>query len=121
MSDYLVRGIEEADNVRVRTAARLTGGGGEGQLEHLTIEDPSTGHAETVPADALFVLIGAEPRTEWLPGEITRDERGFAAIQQVHEHLSRAPEGDGAQPRDRRSAPDPYADPARSPAVIRGR
>ena len=30
-----------------------------------------------MPADALFVLIGAEPRTEWLPAEIERDERGF--------------------------------------------
>jgi len=59
MSDYLVRGIEDADNVRVRTNACLTGGGGEGHLEHLTVEDSSTGSAETVPADALFVLIGA--------------------------------------------------------------
>ena len=32
---------------------------------------------ETVAADALFILIGAEPRTEWLPPEIERDARGF--------------------------------------------
>jgi acetyltransferase-like isoleucine patch superfamily enzyme len=32
---------------------------------------------ETVPADALFILIGAEPRTDWLPPEIERDDRGF--------------------------------------------
>ena len=34
---------------------------------------------ETVAADALYVLIGAEPRTEWLPTEIERDARGFVA------------------------------------------
>ncbi len=32
---------------------------------------------ETVAADALFVLIGAHPRTDWLPAEIARDEHGF--------------------------------------------
>ena len=32
-----------------------------------------------MPADALFILIGAEPRTEWLPGAIERDERGFVS------------------------------------------
>jgi len=30
-----------------------------------------------VPADGLFVMIGAEPRTDWLPEEVRRDERGF--------------------------------------------
>jgi len=32
---------------------------------------------ETVAADALFILIGAVPRADWLPPEIERDERGF--------------------------------------------
>ena len=35
------------------------------------------GGDETVPADGLFILIGAEPRAEWLPPEVERDERGF--------------------------------------------
>ena len=50
---------------------------GGGRLEHLTLEDSISGYVETVPAAALFVLIGAEPRTEWLPREIERDEKGF--------------------------------------------
>lgn len=54
------------------------GRGGEGHLEHLTIEDSSIGCTETIPADALLVLIGDEPCTERLPEEIARDERGFA-------------------------------------------
>ncbi len=35
------------------------------------------GDHETVAADGLFVLIGARPHTDWLPGDIARDERGF--------------------------------------------
>ena len=33
--------------------------------------------AGTVPASAVFVLIGAEPRTDWLDGVVERDERGY--------------------------------------------
>ena len=82
MSDYLVREIEAAENVRVRLNTRVTGGGGPGRLEHLTLEDGSSESTETVPAAALFVLIGAEPRTGWLPAEIERGEKGFVATSQ---------------------------------------
>ena len=77
MSDYLIREIEAADNVRLRLNTKVTSGGGEGRLEYLTLEDSASEYAETVQATALFVLIGAEPRTEWLPKEIKRDEKGF--------------------------------------------
>jgi thioredoxin reductase (NADPH) len=52
-------------------------GGGEGRLERLVLEDCSSGLRETVPADGLFVLIGAQPHTGWLPEEIERDEGGY--------------------------------------------
>jgi thioredoxin reductase (NADPH) len=77
MSDYLIRVIEDAENIRVRLHARVVGGGGEGRLERLALQDSASGLVATVEAAALFVLIGAEPRTGWLPDEITRDQRGF--------------------------------------------
>ena len=77
MSDYLVREIEAAPNVRVRLGARVVGGGGEGRLEHLTIQDARSGATETVGAAALFVLIGARPHTNWLPSEVERDQKGY--------------------------------------------
>ena len=77
MSDYLIREIKATHNVRVRLNTRVVGGGGEGRLERLVLEDSLSECTQTVPAAALFVLIGAEPRTEWLPDEIVRDERGF--------------------------------------------
>ena len=45
-------------------------------MERVVLED-ALGRSETVGAAALFVLIGAEPRTGWLPGDVLRDERGF--------------------------------------------
>jgi thioredoxin reductase (NADPH) len=77
MSDYLIKEIEAAHNIEIRFGARVVNGSGEGRLEHLVLEDLTSGLTETVPAAALFVLIGAEPRTGWLPDEILRDRRGY--------------------------------------------
>jgi thioredoxin reductase (NADPH) len=79
MSDYLVRGIEAAPNVDVRTGIEVAGGGGEGRLQRLVLRESRTGRQETVAADALFVLIGAHPHTGWLPPEIARNARGIPA------------------------------------------
>jgi thioredoxin reductase (NADPH) len=76
MSDYLIKAVEAAGNVRVRLNSRVVGGG-KGRLEYLTLHGSTSGRTETVPAAALFVLIGAEPRTGWLPGEVERDGKGF--------------------------------------------
>lgn len=77
MSEYLIRDIEHAPNVRVRYAAEVSGGRGDGRLQELAIRDRVTGAVDVVPAAALFVLIGAEPFTEWLPEQVTRDEWGY--------------------------------------------
>ncbi len=77
MSHYLVRAVEAAPNVEVRTGTEVVGGGGEGHLQELVLRENATGDQATVAADALFVLIGADPQTEWLPAEIARDEYGF--------------------------------------------
>jgi len=77
MSHYLVRELETTPNVEVRTGTEVVEGGGEGRLEYLELRDADTGERRTVVADGLFVLIGARPRTEWLPEEIARDQHGF--------------------------------------------
>ena len=76
MSRYLIDEIEAA-GVNVRLSTQIVGAEGEGRLQQLTLRDGSTGGTEKVPADAVFVLIGAQPHTEWLPDEIARDDRGF--------------------------------------------
>jgi thioredoxin reductase (NADPH) len=76
MSHYLVRAVEAAPNVEVRAGTTVVGGGGDGRLQQLVLRD-SSGEEETVAADALFVLIGARPRIDWLPPEIATDAHGF--------------------------------------------
>ena len=77
MSHYLVHELEGTPNVEVRLGTEVVGGGGDGRLQYLVLRKGATGEYETVAADGLFVLIGARPRTDWLPEEIARDRQGF--------------------------------------------
>ena len=77
MSDYLIRQIEVAPNVAVRFGTEVIDGGGDGHLEEITVRERTTGDTSAHPASALFVMIGAEPHTDWLPDAIHRDERRF--------------------------------------------
>jgi thioredoxin reductase (NADPH) len=77
MSDYLIREIQAAPNVDVRYRCEVAGGGGSGHLEQLLLRNRDSGATELVPATGLFVLIGAQPFTSWLPAAIRRDPWGF--------------------------------------------
>lgn len=77
MSDYLIREIERAENIDVRLHREVIEGRGKHRLEKLVLLDRRLGVTEEVPAVALFILIGAVPKTEWLAGAVERDERGF--------------------------------------------
>jgi thioredoxin reductase (NADPH) len=77
MSSYLIEQIDGIPQIRVRTCTTVAAAHGEGHLEALTLHDSRTGDQETVPANHLFVFIGAAPRTDWLDGVLVRDERGF--------------------------------------------
>ena len=77
MSDYLVQKVEATPNITVVLHTEVVDGHGHGRLEGLTLRDRHTGATRTVPASAMFVLIGAEPRTDWLDGVVERDERGY--------------------------------------------
>ena len=77
MSDYLVRELEATPNIAVHYRTEAVAGHGEGSLTGLTVKDRSSAATETVPAAAVFVLIGAEPHTGWLPPAIRRDRWGF--------------------------------------------
>ncbi len=77
MSEYLVGQIEATDNIEVRVRTEVVGGDGVGRLEHLVVRDLPSGEETTVDAQALFLLIGADPYTDWLPPDIRRDAQGF--------------------------------------------
>jgi thioredoxin reductase (NADPH) len=77
MSDYLTKEIRENPGIRVRLGTEVVDGGGRGYLETLTLRTKGSEAREIVSASALFLLIGAEPRTDWLAGVVDRDELGY--------------------------------------------
>jgi thioredoxin reductase (NADPH) len=77
MSHYLIEQVENVPNITVRTCTEVVGARGDGHLEGLTLRDANTGETEDVPAQHLFVFIGAAPLTDWLDGVVERDDHGF--------------------------------------------
>jgi thioredoxin reductase (NADPH) len=76
MSQYLRGELEATDNVDIRLGTEVVGGGGHHHLERLLLRDES-GDEQLVEAAGLFLLIGADPHTEWLPDDIERDRGGY--------------------------------------------
>lgn len=76
MSEYLRREIASTPAITVRTRSEAVAGTGTDFLETLTLRDLDTGAEETVPG-VLFVLIGAEPHSQWLAGSVARDRWGY--------------------------------------------
>ena len=77
MSEYLITEISKTASIAVRTGTEVIDGRGRGSLQILTLRDRASGATEVVTVSALFVMIGAEPRTEWLEGSVERDRHGF--------------------------------------------
>jgi thioredoxin reductase (NADPH) len=75
MSHYLAERIEATANITVRLNSRVAGAEGDDRLETLVVAE--TGDEIRVPADALFILIGAAPLTNVSEGWLRRDEHGF--------------------------------------------
>ena len=76
MSEYLVRQIDAAPNIAVRTRVQVVDGTGEAFLESFVLRDLDTGSEQAV-AGALFALIGSQPRSDWLGDVVARDRWGF--------------------------------------------
>jgi thioredoxin reductase (NADPH) len=77
MSQYLVERIERTPKIVVHPHTTVADAGGSGHVEWIELRDAPTGETTRVDAFALFVFIGAVPRSEWLDGTLDRDEKGF--------------------------------------------
>ena len=77
MSKYLIDQIQEVPNIQLWTHASVAEVHGETHLEEISVRCSDTDKTEPVPANAMFIFIGALPRTDWLAGFVERDERGF--------------------------------------------
>jgi thioredoxin reductase (NADPH) len=77
MSRYLVDRIEATENIAVLNRVELTGVQGQGHLERVDVKQVDTGGMRTLDAAALFIFIGAAPRSQGFAGTIDVDEKGF--------------------------------------------
>ncbi|OLE50525.1 MAG: fused response regulator/thioredoxin-disulfide reductase, partial [Cyanobacteria bacterium 13_1_40CM_2_61_4] len=77
MSQYLIDQIKETPNIQLWPHASVSEAHGEAHLEELSVLCSDTNKVERVPASAMFIFIGALPRTDWLENVVERDERGF--------------------------------------------
>jgi thioredoxin reductase (NADPH) len=77
MSQYLIDQVQSTPNIQVWTHAAVAEAHGETHLEEISVLCSDTNKIERVPASAMFIFIGALPRTDWLADTVQRDERGF--------------------------------------------
>jgi thioredoxin reductase (NADPH) len=77
MSQYLIDQIQRTPNIQLWTHASVAEVHGEKHLEEVSVLCSDTNKIERVPANAMFIFIGAMPRTEWLGDLVERDDRGF--------------------------------------------
>jgi thioredoxin reductase (NADPH) len=75
MSKYLIDQIESTPNITVETGTEVIAMNGNSHLECLTLKTPKGEEARQ--ASSLFIFIGAEPKTSWLPSQLCRDGKGF--------------------------------------------
>jgi thioredoxin reductase (NADPH) len=77
MSSYLSRRVEAQENIEILFHTQIRKMSGGKMLEEAELENIKTGERRVIRTPAIFSMIGANPCTEWLPGEIERDEKGF--------------------------------------------
>jgi len=77
MSHYLIAQLESKTNVKIEVLSQVVGVEGSDHLEAIVIEDRRSGERRRQPTDALFVFIGADAETSWLPPAVICDKRGY--------------------------------------------
>jgi thioredoxin reductase (NADPH) len=77
MSQYLVDQLATRTNIRVQYRTEVVAAHGDASLEALEILNTVTGATTRLASGGLFIFIGADAETAWLPPEIARDQKGY--------------------------------------------
>jgi len=77
MSRYLIDQIAARSNIRVLNGTQVVAAHGESSLEAIDIRDNVTGETQRFQSGGLYIFIGADAETAWLPPEIALDRHGF--------------------------------------------
>jgi thioredoxin reductase (NADPH) len=97
MSQYLIDELKKMDNVSIEYACECVSVTGTDNLESIEIAYKD-GKRKTLHADALFIFIGCEPDTKWLPEALIRDAQGFVCTGRDVVDLQPAGESWGRDP-----------------------
>ena len=97
MSRYLVDQLEASPSIELHLHAEVRALFGDGELEAVTVEDTSAGTTQTLAVAAMFVFIGADPRTGWLGDALVTDDDGFIITGDELQLSHLDPAGDGRQ------------------------
>lgn len=77
MSQYLIEQVRSKANIKVVLHCEVQATHGEDHLTAIDLLDRSTGEVRREDSAGLFVFIGADAETDWLPAELARDARGY--------------------------------------------
>ena len=77
MSQYLIDQLKATSNIQIEFNSSVIEAHGEEHLEAISTHCHVTNEVNKVPANSLFIMIGAAPNTDWLADIVERDERGF--------------------------------------------
>ena len=77
MSQYLVDQLETRANIRVLYRSEVVAAYGDASLAEIDVRDAATGVTSRIASSGLFIFIGADAETGWLPPEIALDPKGY--------------------------------------------
>ena len=77
MSQYLIDQLTANPGVTIQTRSEVVALHGAEKLQAIDVADRRDGTVTTRDAEVLFVMIGADADTSWLPDEVARDEHGY--------------------------------------------
>ncbi len=77
MSQYLIDELASKANVTIESHSEIAAAHGPDHLATLDIRDSQTGEVRAIDSDAVFIFIGADAETSWLPQAVVRDRAGF--------------------------------------------
>jgi thioredoxin reductase (NADPH) len=77
MSQYLIEQLRETTNVQIEFDSTVVEAHGHDHLEAISVRRSVNNEVQKLPANSLFIMIGAAPNTQWLADIVERDEHGF--------------------------------------------